>query len=122
MTTHPSQFAASLNQIEFLINLPIPLVQLLRYIPDVKKNSLRFIRQRRLVVWFVAKVGIGQTYSQESQIVLPLIFSSLERIDTISTAMELRRFGRYKKRTWYVHKSLMKQDYLVIVSYSFIGD
>ncbi len=30
--------------------------------------------------------------------------------------MELRRFGRYKKRTWYVHKSLMKQDYLVIVS------
>ena len=30
--------------------------------------------------------------------------------------MELRRFGRYKKRTWYVHKSLMKQDYLVILS------
>ena len=30
--------------------------------------------------------------------------------------MELRRFGRYKKRTWYVHKSLVKQDYLVILS------
>lgn len=30
--------------------------------------------------------------------------------------MELRRFGRHKKRTWYVHKFLTKQDYLVIVS------
>ena len=30
------------------------------------------------------------------QIVIPLIFSSLERIDTVSTAMELRRFGKIK--------------------------
>jgi ABC transporter permease protein len=62
------------------------------------------------------KAGLVKRIRGNLQIVLPLIFSSLERIDTISTAMELRRFGRYKKRTWYVHKSLIKQDYLVIVS------
>ena len=28
---------------------------------------------------------------------MPLIFSSIERIDTVSTAMELRQFGKHKK-------------------------
>ncbi|CDO02826.1 ABC-type cobalt transport system, permease component CbiQ [Oceanobacillus picturae] len=32
---------------------------------------------------------------------MPLIFSSLERIEVISNAMELRGFGKKKKRTWY---------------------
>lgn len=48
------------------------------------------------------------------RIVLPLIFSSIERIDTISTAMELRQFGQYKRRTWYVKKQLKKDDYVVL--------
>ncbi|MEG2709201.1 MAG: energy-coupling factor transporter transmembrane component T, partial [Vagococcus sp.] len=40
--------------------------------------------------------------------------SSLERIEVISTAMELRRFGRDKKRTWYSEKKFTKNDFLVI--------
>ena len=46
-------------------------------------------------------------------IVTPLIFSSLDRIDTISTAMQLRRFGSKKKRTWYVAENFNLADYLV---------
>ena len=49
------------------------------------------------------------------QIVIPLIFSSLERIDTVSTAMELRRFGKNKKRTWYTYKNFTSADILTIV-------
>lgn len=45
-------------------------------------------------------------------LVIPLIFSSLERIDTISTAMELRRFGKNKKRTWYTYQPLKQMDYI----------
>lgn len=45
---------------------------------------------------------------------MPLIFSSLERIDTISTTMQLRRFGSKKKRTWYVAQSFKKEDYWVM--------
>lgn len=45
---------------------------------------------------------------------MPLIFSSLDRIDTISTAMQLRRFGSKKKRTWYVSQSFKKNDYWVM--------
>ena len=47
-------------------------------------------------------------------LIIPLIFGSLERIDTISTAMELRRFGKNKKRTWYMYSPLTKMDWLVI--------
>lgn len=38
-------------------------------------------------------------------ILLPLILSSLQRIDVISSAMELRGFGKdKKKRTWYMKR------------------
>ena len=50
------------------------------------------------------------------QIISPLIFSSLERIDSISTAMELRRFGKNKKRTWYSHQAMGMKDYGMILS------
>ena len=48
------------------------------------------------------------------QIIIPLIFSSLDRIDTVSTAMELRRFGKNKKRTWYMYQPFRKKDILAI--------
>lgn len=53
-------------------------------------------------------------------LVIPLIFSSLERIDTISTAMELRRFGKNKKRTWYTYHPLKQMDYIVLIIIFFL--
>ncbi len=42
------------------------------------------------------KGRLGQRIKGVAQIVLPLILSSLDRIETVSTAMELRRFGQRK--------------------------
>jgi energy-coupling factor transport system permease protein len=39
----------------------------------------------------------------------------MERIDVVSNAMELRGFGKQKKRTWYSRKPLKVADYLTIV-------
>ena len=47
-------------------------------------------------------------------ILLPLVMSSLNRIETVSNAMELRGFGKEKKRTWYVQRRLQKNDWLTI--------
>ena len=33
----------------------------------------------------------------------------------VSNAMELRGFGKHKKRTWYTGKPLTKADYAVII-------
>ena len=49
-----------------------------------------------------------------SAILFPLIFSSMEKIDSVSNAMELRGFGKQKKRTWYSAKKLKAQDWIVI--------
>lgn len=46
---------------------------------------------------------------------MPLIFSSLDRIETISQAMELRSFGKHNKRTWYRAQPLTKTDWLTLV-------
>ncbi len=47
-------------------------------------------------------------------ILLPLVMSSLNRIETVSNAMELRGFGKEKKRTWYTYRSLKRNDWLAI--------
>ena len=47
-------------------------------------------------------------------ILLPLIMSSLKRIDTVSNAMELRGFGKKEKRTWYVLRKFEKADWTAI--------
>ena len=50
-----------------------------------------------------------------SVIIMPLIFSSLEKIDKISCAMEIRAFGSKEKRTWYSGKKFTKSDYIVMI-------
>ena len=48
-------------------------------------------------------------------ICIPLIFSTLTRIEIITNAMDLRGFGKYKKRTWYSRKKFSKADYGCII-------
>ena len=55
-------------------------------------------------------------------IIFPLIYSSMERIDVISNAMELRGFGKHRKRTWYAIKKATMLDYIcVAVIVLFVG-
>jgi energy-coupling factor transport system permease protein len=44
------------------------------------------------------------------------VFSSLERIDVISHAMELRSFGKHKRRTWYAARPFTKTDAAVLIT------
>ena len=48
-------------------------------------------------------------------ICVPLIFSTLDRIELISNAMDLRSFGKHKKRTWYAAKPIKKSDIMAVV-------
>lgn len=116
MTTHPSQFAASLNQIGLPYKTAYAVSLTLRYIPDVQEEffMIRTSQQARGLD-LSKKAGLWQRIKGNIQIVLPLIFSSLDRIDTVATAMELRRFGKNKKRTWYHQQKLVTQDYLTVL-------
>ena len=60
------------------------------------------------------KASLISRIKNTASIIFPLIFSSMDRIDTVSNAMELRGYGKHKKRTWYAEKKLRKNDYLTI--------
>ncbi|MBQ7092604.1 MAG: energy-coupling factor transporter transmembrane protein EcfT, partial [Clostridia bacterium] len=47
-------------------------------------------------------------------ILFPLIMTSMQKIEVISNAMELRSFGKEKKRTWYAARPFLPADYAVI--------
>ena len=49
-----------------------------------------------------------------AKILLPLVLTSLNRIDEISNSMQLRSFGKMKNRTWYMQKKMTVADYCVI--------
>ena len=55
-----------------------------------------------------------ESLNVKDNILLPLILTSLNRIDTISNAMELRGFGKNKKRTWYTKRPFARRDFIAI--------
>lgn len=115
LTTHPSQFAASLNQIGVPYKIAYAVSLTLRYIPDLQEEFyLIKLSQNARGLELSKKAKLLERIKGNVQIITPLIFSSLERIDTVATAMELRRFGKEKKRTWYQKQDLVMRDYLVM--------
>lgn len=116
MTTHPSQFASSLNQIGVSYKVAYAVSLTMRYIPDIQEEFyvIRMSQEARGLE--LSKKGkLMDRIKGNLSLAIPLIFSSLERIDTISTAMELRRFGKNKKRTWYTQQPLQRVDYAVLL-------
>ncbi len=116
MTTHPSQFASSLNQIGVSYKVAYAVSLTMRYIPDIQEEfyTIRMSQEARGLE-LSRKGKVMDRIKGNLSLVIPLIFSSLERIDTISTAMELRRFGKIKKRTWYTQQPLQRIDYAVLL-------
>ncbi|MBY4635512.1 MULTISPECIES: energy-coupling factor transporter transmembrane protein EcfT [Streptococcus] len=116
MTTHPSQFASSLNQIGVSYKVAYAVSLTMRYIPDIQEEfyTIRMSQEARGLE-LSRKGKLMERIKGNLSLVIPLIFSSMERIDTISTAMELRRFGKNKKRTWYTQQPLQRIDYAVLL-------
>ena len=90
--TDPSEFAASLNSIGISYKVGYSVAIALRYIPDIQRDyhSISQAQQAR---------GVE---------------TSLNRIDTISNAMELRGFGKMNKRTWYTQRPFVRCDLIAL--------
>ena len=116
LTTDPSEFAASLNKIGVSYKVAYTVSIALRYIPDVQRDykDISFAQQASGID-LSSKEKLSKRIKNSAAILMPLIFSSLERIDKISLAMELRAFGNNKKRTWYNSRKFGKIDYIFIV-------
>lgn len=115
-TTNPSEFAASLNKIGVSYSVSYSVALALRYIPDIQKqyHEISQASQARGVE-LSKKASLVKRLKSASAILIPLILSSMDRIEIISNAMELRCFGKNKKRTWYMARKFKPLDYICII-------
>ncbi len=113
--TDPSEFAASLARIGVSYRAGYAVSLALRYIPDVQREYQNISQaQQARGIDLSSKDKFFTRLKNSVAILLPLVMSSLNRIETVSNAMELRGFGKEKKRTWYVQRRLKRNDWLVI--------
>lgn len=115
-TTQPSEFAASLNRIGVKYTVAYAVALALRYIPDIQREYHEISQaQQARGIEMSRKQNIVRRLRSAGAILVPLILSSLDRIEIISNAMELRGFGKKKKRSWYMRRPFTKWDILVII-------
>lgn len=115
LTTNPSEFAASLNGVGVNYKAAFAVALTLRYFPDIQRNYHDISQaQQARGLEMSNKQKLGDRFKNSLLIVIPLIFSTLDRIELITNAMDLRGFAKGKKRTWYNTKKLTKEDYLAM--------
>ena len=115
-TTNPSEFAASLNRIGIKYTVAYSVALALRYIPDIQKNYHEISQaQQARGIEMSRKQNLVKRLKSAAAILIPLIHSSMDRIEVVSDAMELRGFGKGKKRTWYMGRPFRSADILAMV-------
>ena len=116
VTTDPSELASSLNGIGVPYSITYALEITLRYIPDIQDEYHKIKNaQEARGIEMSSKGRLFDRIKNTAAIIFPLLFSTMERIDVVSNAMELRGFGKKKKRTWYSQRPLVAADKAVIV-------
>jgi energy-coupling factor transport system permease protein len=110
-TTNPSEFAASLNRLGISYRIAYSVSLALRYIPDIQREYHEISQaQQARGIEMSKKAPLVQRLKSASTILTPLILSSIDRIEIIADAMELRGFGKEKKRSWYMGRPFAPAD------------
>ena len=116
LSTNPSEFAASVNRIGLPYKAAFAFSLTLRYFPDLIRDyeNIAAAQQTRGLD-LSKKEKVSRRMKNVMNIFIPLVFSTLDRIDTISNTIDLRGFGKGKKRSWYAARPLKKGDVVSIV-------
>jgi energy-coupling factor transport system permease protein len=116
LTTNPSEFASSLSGVGVHYKASYAVALTLRYFPDIQRDYRDIsLAQQARGLDLSHKARLTDRFKNALLIVIPLIFSTLERIELISNAMDLRGFGKGQKRTWYTAKKFNREDYLAML-------
>ena len=116
LTTNPSEFASSLNRVGISYKAAYAVALTLRYFPDIQRDYQDISQaQQARGLEMSRKAKLVSRIKNGLMIITPLIFSSLDRIELISNAMDLRGFAKSKSRTWYTARKMKRSDYSAIV-------
>ena len=111
LTTQPNEFAASLNAIFVPYTIAYSVAIALRYIPDVQRDYRNISNaQQARGIDMSKNANAFVRLKNIASIILPLVLASIDRINSISNAMELRGFGKKHRRTWYSARPFDRRD------------
>ena len=115
LTTNPSEFAASLNRVGVSYKGAYALSLTLRYFPDMIRDYQNIaLAQQSRGLDLSRREKVRVRVKNSMNICIPLIFSTLDRTELISNAMDLRGFGKHKKRTWYGARPVRRGDWMAL--------
>jgi energy-coupling factor transport system permease protein len=111
----PSEFAAGLNSIRLPYRFCIIVELAFRYIPDLMRDyqDISVSAQARGSETDKRKASLLKRAKSSVMIIIPLILTSFSKVGNIANAMDLRGFGRLKKRSWYAERPPARSDRLV---------
>jgi energy-coupling factor transport system permease protein len=111
----PSEIASGLNALGLPYKACVIISLAFRTIPDVARDFLdiRNSLSLRGLELDPKRAGLISRLRHFSLILVPLIMTSFGRVEIIANAMDLRSFGKNRKRTWYGHNPPARADWLV---------
>jgi energy-coupling factor transport system permease protein len=111
LATTPSEFASGLAYIHVPYKVCTIVSLAYRTIPDIARRYTEIKNSMQMRgVELSKKASLGKRLKATAALLVPLIVSSFGRVDVIANAMDLRGFGRLKKKTWYSEHELTKAD------------
>lgn len=118
----PSEIAAGLYACKVPYKVCMIVSIAFRYIPDIMRDftDIRISMQARGMELDARKTSLVKRLKQNVLILVPLIITSFDRVGNIANAMDLRGFGKEKKRTYYSEHEegpgdrIMKPVYLAV--------
>lgn len=119
----PSEFAAGLYACKVPYKVCTIVEMAFRYIPDISRDyhNIKISMQARGMELNPKKAGVIQRLKQSLLIIIPLVITSFDRVGNISNAMDLRGFGKGKKRSYYAEHEETPQDKKVKVIYCLLA-
>jgi energy-coupling factor transport system permease protein len=116
----PSELAAGLNFLRLPYKICLIIALGFRTIPGVARDYMAVSQamQMRGVEMSSRRVSVFTRLKQTVLMVVPLVFTAFGKVENIANAMDLRGFGKNKRRSWYSEHEPTRMDYIFRV---FIG-
>lgn len=119
----PTQLAAGFNRVGLPYKVAMIFSIALRYLPNILQDyrNISASIQARGMELSLKKVGIKAKVKGIVSIVGPLILGTFDKVGVIADALDLRGFGKYKTRTWYVEPPYGPPDKAALILVIFTG-
>lgn len=113
LATTPSEFASGLNKCGLSYKVCTIISLAYRTIPDIANDFIN-IRNSMMMrgVELGKKAPLWTRLKNNVTLLVPLIMTSFGKVGNIANAMDLRGFGKHKKRTYYAEHEPTKWDHL----------